>query len=90
MNDTEKLLTLAVFMNNEGFRVEDAYRMTLNHRTVRWRECDVLDLVELMELKIRLDYFNELSAVICNVLYGTHTPRPKYHSLTGLRYPDIL
>jgi len=90
LTDGEKLLTLAAFMNNEGFRAEDAYKLTLNHRTVRYRECDVLDLVELMELKIRLDYFVELSAVICNVLYGTFNPRPPYYPLTGLRYPDIL
>ena len=90
MTDAEKLVAIMSFMHNEAIRAEDAYKLTLNHRTVYYRQCDQLDLLELIELKVRLDYFNELSAVICNVLYGTHTPRPKYHSLTGLRYPDIL
>ena len=90
MTDVEKLLSIGCFMNNEGIRVEDTYRLVLSHRTVHWRECDQLDLLELMELKIRLDYFNELDVVIGNILLARHDPRPPYFPLTGLRYDGTI
>jgi len=90
MTDKERLLNIACFINNEGLRAEDTYKLVLSHRTVRYRECDQLDLLELMELKIRLDYFKELEAVLGNLLYDRYVPRPAYRRLTGRRYDDII
>ena len=90
MTDAEKLVSVMVFMLNEGIRVEDQYKVTLSHRTVRYRECDQLDLLELIQLKDRLEYFNELDAVIGNILYGTNRRRPPYYPLTGLRYDATM
>ena len=90
MTDSEKLLSISCFMMNEGLRVDDHYRTTLSYRTVRWRECDQLDLLELIQLQDRVQYFNELDAVIGNILYSRNQARPVFYPLTGLRYDGIM
>ena len=90
MTDSEKLFSIMCFMMNEGLRVDDQYRTTLSYRTVRWRDCDQLDMLELIQLQDRVQYFNELDAVIGNILYDNNRPRPAFYPLTGLRYDGIL
>ena len=90
VTDAEKLLSIMCFLMNEGLHVDDQYRTTLSYRTVKWRECDQLDMLELIQLQDRVQYFNELNAVLSNILYGTQYPRPPYYPLTGLRYDGIL
>jgi len=90
MTDNEKLLSIACFLWNEGNRVEEMYRVTLGHRAARYRDCDVYDLVELIQLANRLEYFSELSTVINNILFDRNDPRLPYYPLTGLRYDGII
>ncbi|MCL2300478.1 MAG: hypothetical protein FWC27_10090 [Firmicutes bacterium] len=90
MTDSEKVVSVMAFMLNEGLRVDDYYRTTLGYRTVKWRECDQLDMLEIIQLQDRVQYFNELDAVIGNILYSNNRPRPVFYPLTGLRYDGIL
>ena len=90
MTDSEKLLAIGGFLLNEGIRVEDTYKTVLSYRTARYREADQLDLLELIQLMDRWEYFVELATVIENILYGRHDQRPPFYPLTGLRYPDIM
>ena len=88
--DAEKVFSIMCFLWNEGIRVEEHYRVTLSYRTVKYRECDQLDLLELIQLRDRLEYFHELNTVLCNVLFGTFNPRPVFYPLTGLRYDATM
>jgi len=90
VTDTEKLFSIMAFMMNEGMRVDDQLRVTLSYRTAKWRECDQLDMLELIQLQDRVQYFNELDAVIGNILYNNNRPRPPFYPLTGLRYDGIM
>jgi hypothetical protein len=90
MTDAEKLLSIMCFLMNEGISVDNQYRTTLSYRTVRWRECDQLDLLEIIQLQDRVQYFNEISAVLNNILYGTNYPRRVFYPLTGLRYDATM
>jgi hypothetical protein len=71
ITDSEKLFSIMCFLMNEGIRVEEHYRVTLSYRTVRYRECDQLDMLELIQLQDRLQYFGELNAVIGNICENT-------------------
>ena len=88
--DTEKVFSIMCFMWNEAMRVDNQYQTTLSYRTVKWRECDQLDMLEIIQLQDRVQYFNELNAVIGNIIFGTFNPRPQFYPLTGLRYDGIL
>jgi len=90
MTDAEKVFNIMVFLLNEGIRAEEMFRVTLSYRTVRYRDCDQLDFLELIQLKDRYEYFNELNTVLGNILYGEHRPRPPYYPLTGLRYDATM
>jgi hypothetical protein len=82
MTDNERLLAIACFLLNEGTRAEDGYKQALARKTVKYREADALDYLELIELRTRWDYFRELDVVIGNVLYGRHDPRPQWFPLS--------
>ena len=86
MTDAEKLLAIGNYLFTEGIRVEDSYKLTMNHRMLKYRDCDQLDLMELIELKNRWDYYAELAVMIENILYDRYEQRPRYNPLTGLRY----
>ena len=90
VTDAEKLFSIMCFLMNEGLHVDDQYRVTLSYRTARWRECDQLDLLEFIQLQDRVQHFNEISAVLSNMLYGTQYARPSFYPLTGLRYDATM
>jgi len=81
VTDREKLLSIASFLHNEGIRVEDSYKILLTHKTVKYRECDALDYLELIQHRDRWEYFAELDAVISSILYDKHVPRPPWWPL---------
>jgi len=82
MTDGEKLLTIQHFLLLEGIRVEDDFRLTLSYRTAQYRNCDQLDMLELIQLMDRVEYFNELEAVIGNVIDDArHKRRPAWFPL---------
>ena len=66
LNDAEKLLAIANFIYCEGIRVEDRLKITQSHRMVQYHDNDQLDMLEIIQLMDRLEYFNELSTVIDN------------------------
>lgn len=90
LTDNEKLLSIGNFIYNEGWQLEEHCRVVFHRRLVCYRECDQLDLLELIQLMDRWEYFKELSTVIENILYDRHSLRPQFHPLTGWRYPDIM
>jgi len=77
MTDAEKLLAIGNFLYMEGIRVEDAFRVALSYRTGQYRAVDQLDLLDLIQLMDRWEYFNELEATIGNILYDRHKMRPR-------------
>lgn len=81
MTDAEKLLAIGNFLHMEAIRVEDAFKVALSYRTGQWRSVDQLDMLELIQLLDRVEYFNELEAVIGNVIYGRHKRRPQWYPL---------
>jgi len=81
VTDAYKLLLIGNFLNNEAIRLEDAFKVTLSYRTGQYRNVDQLDMLELIQLLDRLEYFRELDAVISNILDGGHRPRPRWKPL---------
>ena len=81
MTDAEKLLAIGNFLFMEGIRVEDDFRVMLSYRTGQYRDVDQLDMLELIQLMDRWEYFNELEAVIGNIVHGRHKRRPAWKSL---------
>jgi len=81
MTDAEKLLAIGSFMNSEAIRVEDDFKVMLSYRTGQYRNVDQLDLLELIQLMDRWEYFRELDAAIGGVLYGYNRRRARWKSL---------
>jgi len=78
MTDAEKLLAIANFLFMEGIRVEDDFKVHLSYRTGQWRNVDQLDMLELIQYLDRWEYFNEIEAMIGNILYDRHKRRPPW------------
>jgi len=86
MTDEAKFIAIANFLFCEGIRVEDSLRVFLSHRMIQYKHSDQLDMLEIIQLMDRLEYFNELSTVINNILFDTYLPRPAFYPLTGAGY----
>jgi len=52
------------YMYIRGCDLEENLRVTLWRRFVRHKDCDQLDILELLELMNRLEYHNELARII--------------------------
>jgi len=90
MSDNEKLLAIGNYIMREGLLLENMYQVTLARRTVKYRDCDQLDMLELIQLMDRWEYFKEWSVIIENTLYERFDRPHKHVPLTGFRYHDII
>jgi len=59
-----KLLLIQSYMNTRGCDLEELLRVTFWKRFVKYKNCDQLDILELLEMMVRLEYHHELSSII--------------------------
>ena len=69
MTDREKLLSIVNYIFQEGIRAEDSLKVIM-HRRFQWHKTfDQLDLLDVIRLMDRLEYYNEFSAVLNAILF---------------------
>jgi hypothetical protein len=68
-------------MNAEYYRVDEQYRLTSSRRNMQYRVCDCLDYLELIQLRDRWEYFQELDAIIDNIIFDRWRRRPPWRPL---------
>ncbi|MDR2524936.1 MAG: hypothetical protein LBC83_01900 [Oscillospiraceae bacterium] len=70
MTAEDKLLQLSNLVMWEHDRVEAAYVQMCRYRLCQERQVDALDLLELLEARVRLEYWQELAPCFLRILRG--------------------
>ena len=71
LTDAEKLLSIMNYLFQEGIRAEDALKVMTYRRFVWYRDFDQLDLLEVIRLMDRAEYYAEISAVLNAILFDS-------------------
>ena len=70
MTAEQRLTAMATFVLHQGTRLEQQYQNACRVKLNSERELDGLDLLDLMELKHRLEFWNELDRHFEHLLFA--------------------